>query len=92
MMFFGLVIINSVASAVTLMEGQRDGRVPCLNLGSQPVSCFLASYKWASQAPGDDVVRGLLGVILWASSGRTDALLYSTLMSMQWHRDAHIPP
>lgn len=67
--WFWLVNIISVVAAEGFMDGgHRNRRVTCLNLGSQPICCscsrFLASFKWASPAPGDDVFRGLWELFL----------------------------
>lgn len=79
---FWPVIINSVAEAVTLMDKRkdRDGRVPCLNLGSQPACCCCCCSKFFSklhvgQSTPQWCCYRIMWVILGASSACTDTLL-----------------
>lgn len=50
---------------------------------------FTAKDKRVSQAPGDDVFRGLLE-LFWGLPQPAQTLCWSTFMLMQCHSDAHI--
>lgn len=47
---------------------------PCA-AANAAVAGLLAGHKWASQAPRDDVVRGLRELFWGSSSARKDTLL-----------------